>query len=104
MYQIGDEPFAFFVDCEDPKSCSILLRGANKVRPSSSRSPPTLANLTLPIQDVLNEIERNLIDAMAVARNVVSRVHPPPHTSIQLTPWISMFSTPNSCPEAAPPR
>jgi len=51
IVQIGDEPFAFFVDCEDPKSCSILLRGANK--------------------DVLNEIERNLIDAMAVARNVV---------------------------------
>ncbi len=32
IVQIGDEPFAFFVDCEDPKSCSILLRGANKVR------------------------------------------------------------------------
>ena len=34
-----------------PKACSIVLRGASK--------------------DVLNEIERNLHDAMGVARNVV---------------------------------
>ncbi len=37
--------------CEDPKACSILLRGASK--------------------DVLNEIERNLHDALGVARNVM---------------------------------
>lgn len=37
--------------CENPKACSILLRGASK--------------------DVLNEIERNLHDALGVARNVM---------------------------------
>lgn len=35
---------------QDPKACSIVLRGASK--------------------DVLNEVERNLHDAMGVARNV----------------------------------
>ena len=49
--KIGDEYFSFFLDCEEPKACSILLRGASK--------------------DVLNEIERNLQDAMQVARNVL---------------------------------
>jgi len=49
--KIGDEYWSFITDCEDPKTCSILLRGPSK--------------------DVLNEIERNLQDAMAVARNVL---------------------------------
>lgn len=48
--KIGEEFFAFFVDCEAPKACTILLRGASK--------------------DVLNEVERNLLDAMNVARNI----------------------------------
>lgn len=48
---MGDEYFAFLEDCEDPRACSLLLRGASK--------------------DVLNEMERNLQDAMQVARNVV---------------------------------
>ncbi|KAI7839383.1 hypothetical protein COHA_006907 [Chlorella ohadii] len=48
--KIGDEFFTFIVDCKDPKACSIVLRGASK--------------------DVLNEVERNLHDAMGVARNV----------------------------------
>ena len=39
------------MDCDDPKACSIILRGASR--------------------DVLNEVERNLHDAMGVARNVV---------------------------------
>jgi len=51
MRKIGDEYFAFFEDCDDPKACSIVLRGGSK--------------------DVLNEIERNLQDAMQVVRNVV---------------------------------
>ena len=51
MRKIGDECFAYFEDCEDPKACSIVLRGGSK--------------------DVLNEIERNLQDAMQVVRNVV---------------------------------
>lgn len=49
--KIGDEYWSFITDCEDPKTCSILLRGPSK--------------------DVLNELERNLHDAMAVARNVL---------------------------------
>ena len=38
-------------ECKEPKACTILLRGASK--------------------DVLNELERNLHDALGVARNVV---------------------------------
>ena len=48
--KIGDEFYAFIVDCDAPKACSIVLRGASK--------------------DILNEVERNLHDAMGVARNV----------------------------------
>ncbi|KAF3935907.1 hypothetical protein ABW20_dc0105530 [Dactylellina cionopaga] len=48
--KIGDEYFSFITKCEDPKACTILLRGPSK--------------------DILNEIERNLQDAMSVARNV----------------------------------
>ena len=51
LRKIGDEFYAYFVECKDPKACSIVLRGASK--------------------DVLNEIERNLQDAMNVIRNVV---------------------------------
>ena len=39
------------MDCESPKACTVLLRGASK--------------------DILNEVERNLADAMGVARNIV---------------------------------
>lgn len=49
--KIGDEYFSFLTKCKDPKACTILLRGPSK--------------------DILNEIERNLHDAMGVARNVV---------------------------------
>ena len=49
--KIGDEYFAFFTQCQNANACSIVLRGASK--------------------DVLNEIERNLQDALGVARNVV---------------------------------
>lgn len=38
--KIGDEFFAYIVDCKDPKACTVLLRGASK--------------------DLLNEVERNL--------------------------------------------
>ncbi|GFZ03730.1 TCP-1/cpn60 chaperonin family protein [Actinidia rufa] len=38
--KIGDEFFAFIVECNDPKACTVLLRGASK--------------------DLLNEVERNL--------------------------------------------
>ena len=49
--KLGEEYFTFFVDCKEPKACSIILRGASR--------------------DTLNEVERNLQDAMGVARNVV---------------------------------
>lgn len=49
--KIGDEYFTFLTKCKNPKACTILLRGPSK--------------------DILNEIERNLQDAMNVARNVL---------------------------------
>ncbi|CAG9117035.1 unnamed protein product [Plutella xylostella] len=49
--KIGDEYFTFVTECKNPKACTILLRGASK--------------------DVLNEIERNLQDALHVAKNLV---------------------------------
>ena len=49
--KIGDDYFTFLTECKEPNACSIILRGASK--------------------DVLNEIERNLQDALGVARNVV---------------------------------
>lgn len=49
--KIGDEYFTFLTKCKDPKACTLLLRGPSK--------------------DILNEIERNLLDAMSVARNVI---------------------------------
>nr|CAD7392905.1 unnamed protein product [Timema cristinae] len=48
---LGDEYFCFITKCKDPKACTILLRGASK--------------------DVLNETERNLQDALHVARNIL---------------------------------
>merc|ERR1712200_356254 len=48
--KIGDEYFTFLEECTDPKACTILLRGASK--------------------DILNEVERNLQDALNVARNL----------------------------------
>lgn len=49
--KIGDEYFTFMTRCKNPKACTILLRGPSK--------------------DILNEVERNLQDAMSVARNVI---------------------------------
>ncbi|SAM06999.1 hypothetical protein [Absidia glauca] len=48
--KIGDEYFTFLTKCDNPKACSIILRGPSK--------------------DIIAEIERNLQDAMCVARNV----------------------------------
>ncbi|XP_076443647.1 T-complex protein 1 subunit gamma-like [Babylonia areolata] len=53
--KIGDDHFTFLVECKDPKACTILLRGASK--------------------DILAEVERNLQDAMNVARNVMIDPH-----------------------------
>jgi len=50
VQKIGDEYYSWLVDCESPKACSIVLRGASK--------------------DVLNEIERNLGDAMNCVRTI----------------------------------
>lgn len=49
--KIGDEYYTYITGCADPKACTILLRGASK--------------------DVLNEVERNLQDAMQAARNML---------------------------------
>lgn len=49
--KIGDEYFSYFIDCGVTKACSVILRGGSK--------------------DVLNELERNLQDAMCVARNIL---------------------------------
>merc|ERR1719450_2032251 len=49
--KIGDEYFTCIENCKDPKACTILLRGASK--------------------DILNEVERNLQDALHVARNIL---------------------------------
>eukprot|EP00928_Gymnodinium_smaydae_P057123 TRINITY_DN403_c0_g1_i1.p1 TRINITY_DN403_c0_g1~~TRINITY_DN403_c0_g1_i1.p1 ORF type:complete len:561 (+),score=155.12 TRINITY_DN403_c0_g1_i1:89-1771(+) len=49
--KIGDEYFSYLTQCKEPKACSIVLRGATR--------------------DVLNEMERNLHDAFASARNIM---------------------------------
>lgn len=51
MKQIGSDMFVYLTECREPAACTIVLRGGSK--------------------DVLNEIERNLQDAMQVVRNVV---------------------------------
>jgi len=50
VQKIGDEYWTWLVDCDSPKACTIVLRGASK--------------------DVLNEIERNLADAMNCVRTI----------------------------------
>ncbi|KAG9509978.1 T-complex protein 1 subunit gamma, partial [Fragariocoptes setiger] len=48
--KIGDEYFTYIVDCKNPRACTVVLRGPSK--------------------DILNEVERNLQDAMCVVRNI----------------------------------
>ena len=50
-FQIGDEYFTFVTECKNPKACTLVLRGPSK--------------------DIINEVERNLQDALGVARNLV---------------------------------
>merc|ERR1740133_609536 len=49
--KISEEYFAYLVECKEPTACTVVLRGASR--------------------DVLNEMERNLHDAFAVARNII---------------------------------
>lgn len=49
--KIGDEYYCYFEGCKDAKACTIVLRGGS--------------------DDVLREMERNLNDATAVARNLM---------------------------------
>ena len=49
--KIGDEYFTYLIECKEPKACTVVLRGPSK--------------------DVLQEIDRNLADAMAVCRNIM---------------------------------
>eukprot|EP01130_Rhizamoeba_saxonica_P014082 TRINITY_DN60_c0_g1_i1.p1 TRINITY_DN60_c0_g1~~TRINITY_DN60_c0_g1_i1.p1 ORF type:complete len:550 (-),score=160.90 TRINITY_DN60_c0_g1_i1:34-1683(-) len=49
--KIGDEYYTYITDCADATACTILLRGASK--------------------EVLSEVERNLQDALSVAKNII---------------------------------
>eukprot|EP01084_Bolivina_argentea_P001802 3330_1 len=49
--QIANETFSFFYKCKDPKACSIILRGGSK--------------------DILQEMDRNLQDALFVTKNIM---------------------------------
>lgn len=49
--QVAGDIFSFFVECDHPKACSIILRGGSK--------------------DILQEMDRNLQDAMCVTRNIL---------------------------------
>jgi T-complex protein 1 subunit gamma len=49
--KIGDEYFCYITECINPKACTIILRGASK--------------------DILNESERNIQDALHVAKNLL---------------------------------
>ena len=51
VQKVGDEYFSYLIQCKDPEGLHCAAEGASK--------------------DVLNEIERNLLDAMAVVRNLV---------------------------------
>jgi T-complex protein 1 subunit gamma len=48
---IGDDYFTYFIEAKEPKACTIVLRGGSK--------------------DTLNEMERNLHDALAVVKNIM---------------------------------
>ena len=52
--KIGDEYYSYIVECKNPKACSLLLRGPSK--------------------DLLNEIERNLQDAMQVSLLIILKL------------------------------
>merc|ERR1712086_416781 len=49
--KLGDEWWSYFVECEEPLACTILIRGGTR--------------------DTQYEVARNLNDAMQVARNVI---------------------------------
>lgn len=49
--KIADEYFSYLVECKNPKACTIVLRGPSK--------------------DIIHEVDRNLQDAMSVARNIM---------------------------------
>jgi len=63
--------FSYIEECKDPKACTIVLRGAGK--------------------DFLMEVERNLQDAMNVARNVMvdGRLTPGGGATEMAVAWVS---------------
>ncbi|KFY45921.1 hypothetical protein V495_02739 [Pseudogymnoascus sp. VKM F-4514 (FW-929)] len=72
--KIGDEYFTFLTKCREPKACTILLRGPSKdILNEIDRNLADAMAVATPSSpsDILNEIDRNLADAMAVARNVM---------------------------------
>merc|ERR1719204_2536472 len=51
--KIGDDYFSYFEKCKNPKACTIYMRGGSK--------------------EVLQELERNLHDAMGLAKNIMHK-------------------------------
>lgn len=48
---VNNDQYAFFEDCVEPKACTLILRGPSK--------------------DILDEVARNVQDALSVARNIL---------------------------------
>ena len=65
--------FSYIEECKNPKACTIVLRGAGK--------------------DFLMEVERNLQDAMNVARNVMvdARLTPGGGATEMAVAWVRQF-------------
>eukprot|EP00730_Choanoeca_flexa_P018706 TRINITY_DN9112_c0_g1_i3.p1 TRINITY_DN9112_c0_g1~~TRINITY_DN9112_c0_g1_i3.p1 ORF type:complete len:496 (+),score=161.22 TRINITY_DN9112_c0_g1_i3:50-1537(+) len=82
--KIGDEYFTFIEECDNPKACTILLRGASKdvlmegehlaVRPAFQGcmhpSNPMVAMFAVISLCLVVLVERNLQDAMQATRNL----------------------------------
>ena len=64
--KIGDEYFTFLTRCKDPKACTIVLRGASKDILNEVR-----VLVVVGLGYIVFQVERNLQDAMQVARNVL---------------------------------
>lgn len=77
--KIGDEYFTFITECKEPKACTILLRGASKeilaVSAALAVALAVMRALGLSafsnVKRCVQEVERNLQDAMQVCRNVM---------------------------------
>lgn len=73
IHQFVGRYFSYIEQCKDPKACTIVLRGAGK--------------------DFLMEMERNLQDAMNVARNVMvdARLAPGGGATEMAVAWVRII-------------